>query len=509
MKSNWKKYLFLIVAGLTLGSCSNFEEINTNPNAATKASAPLLATTLILDISKNALGSISSMMNGKSIIRMEFPENAQYNYLGRASFDGLTVLNNVDKMIELSPEGAYKNSYTALGKFVRAYKFFWLSMQVGDIPYAQALLGEKGTLNPAYSTQKEVMAGVLNELEEADKLFAAGVKFDGDPIYGGDITKWRKFVNTFELQVLLHLYRKTGEADLKVKERFSAIVSGKPIFDSNNDNFQLVYADLAGQRYPFYKQGNTTRLYTMMTDVVVDKLKALNDYRLFYYADPSPVRTAAGASVDSWDSYAGFDPSMVYADLSAIFAKKDYSNVNSRYLELANAEPVYVLSYAMSRFMLAEAAVRGWIPGSAVNYYSDGIRASMKFTAGYTPDNALFHHNRKMTDAYIETYIASDKVKLKVGEDVQTQLEQIITQRYLSTFMLHAPFDAYYENRRTGFPVFKINPKSNLNVPSDKLPIRWAYPQKELDYNTANVNSAIQSQYGGNDDYNKTMWILQ
>lgn len=509
MKLTWKKYLLIVVAGLSLGSCSNFDEINTNPNAATKASSSMLATTLILDISRNALGSISPMMNSKSIIRMEFPENAQYNYLGRASFDGLAVLNNVDKMIELAPEGAYKNSYTALGKFIKAYKFFWLSMQLGDIPYAEALLGEKGTLNPKYSTQKEVMVGVLNELEEADKLFASGIKFDGDPIYGGDITKWRKMVNTFELQVLLHLYRKTNDTDLKVKERFNTIVTTKPIFDSNADNFQVTYSDLAGQRYPFYKLGNTTRIYTMVTSLVVDKLKALDDYRLFYYADPSPIRTAKGAAIDSWDSYVGYDPSMVYAELTTIFGGKDYSNVNSRYLELANAEPVYVLSYAMAKFMLAEAAVRGWITSSASTHYTDGIKASMKFTAGFTPDNEMFHHKRKMTDAYIDSYVASDKVKLKTTAGEQVQLEQIIMQRYLSTFMLHAPFDGFFENRRTGFPVFPINPKSNLNVPADKFPVRWIYPQKELDYNTTNVNSAIQSQYAGNDDYNKPMWILQ
>lgn len=509
MKFTWKKYILVAVAGLSLGSCSNFDEINTNPNAATKASAPMLASTLILDITKNSLGSISSMMNGKSIIRMEFPENAQYNYLGRANFDGLAVLNNVDKMIELSPDGAYKNSYTALGKFVKAYKFFWLSMQLGDIPYAEALLGEKGTLNPKYSTQKEVMVGVLNELEEADKLFASGVKFDGDPIYNGDITKWRKLVNSFELQVLLNLFRKTGDADLKVKERFNTIATTKPIFESNADNFQLTYADLAGQRYPFYKLGNTTRIYTMMTNVVVDKLKALEDYRLFYYADPSPIRTAKGAAIDSWDSYVGYDPSMVYSELSTIFGGKDYSNVNSRYLELANAEPVYVLSYAMVKFMLAEGALRGWTTSSASTHYTDGIKASMKFTAGYTPDNELFHHKRKMTDAYIDAYVASDKVKLKTTASEAVQLEQIITQRYLSTFMLHAPFDAFFENRRTGFPVFPINPKSNLNVPSDKFPVRWIYPQKELDYNTTNVNAAIQSQYSGNDDYNQSMWILK
>ena len=60
-------------------------------------------------------------------------------------------------------------------------------------------------------------------------------------------------INGLELQVLLYLYRKTGKADLKVKKRFNTIVTTKPIFESNADKFQLVYADLARQRYSFYK----------------------------------------------------------------------------------------------------------------------------------------------------------------------------------------------------------------------------------------------------------------
>ena len=98
---------------------------------------------------------------------------------------------------------------------------------------------------------------------------------------------------------------------------------------------------------------------------------------------------------------------------------------------------------------------------------------------------------------------------MKTTESVQVQIEQIVTQRYLSTFMLYAPFDAFFENCRTDFPVFPVNPKSNLNVPANNFPFGWQYPQKELDYSTANVNSAIQSQYAGSDYFNKTMWILQ
>lgn len=157
--------------------------------------------------------------------------------------------------------------------------------------------------------------------------------------------------------------------------------------------------------------------------------------------------------------------------------------------------------------MLAEASLRGWITtGTASAHYTDGITAAMQFTASSTPDNVLYHHNKKMTDAYITSYVTSEKIKL-VGS-MEQQLAQIVTQNYLATF-LQAPYNAYFENRRTGYPAFPINPASNGNTPADKIPVRWLYPQKELDYNTENVKQAIASQFGGSDDVNLPMYILK
>ncbi|WP_027302681.1 SusD/RagB family nutrient-binding outer membrane lipoprotein [Rudanella lutea] len=511
MKPVIKRLTLFGLTALMLSSCGEFEELNSNPDAAVRATAPMLATGLILNITEGTVsgqkGFLSPHFLSKSVIYTEFAEDLQYNYLGRASFDGLPTLTNVEKMISFSPPDAYKNSYTALGKFVRAWKFFELTMRVGDIPYSDALKGESNVIAPKYDTQKQVFVGILNELDEADKLFAQGVKFDGDPVYGGDVTKWRKLVNTFELYVLTNLYKKTGEADLRVVDRFKEIVNTRPIFQSNADNFQLVYSDKAGQRYPFFKLGNPSVIYPMVSEVLIGKLKDLDDRRLFYYANPSPVQIAAGKSMSDYAAYKGTDPSMIYSDITKIFSTKDYSPLNSRYTELANAEPVALVSFAQLKFMLAEATVRGWISGTpAATYYNDGIRAAMQFTANYTPDNALYHHNMKITDAYITTYLASDKVKL-AGTN-EKQIEQIVTQSYLSTY-LQAPFHAFFENRRTGYPAFPINPASNSNTPSNKMPVRWLYPQKELDYNTENVKQAIASQYGGSDDFNQAMWILK
>ena len=71
------------------------------------------------------------------------------------------------------------------------------------------------------------------------------------------------------------------------------------------------------------------------------------------------------------------------------------------------------------------------------------------------------------------------------------------------------PMDAYYEYRRTGYPVLPINPNTNRNTDKNKIPVRWMYSTWEYDDNKENVEEAVQRQYEGIDDYNKLMWILK
>lgn len=112
----------------------------------------------------------------------------------------------------------------------------------------------------------------------------------------------------------------------------------------------------------------------------------------------------------------------------------------------------------------------------------------------------------KITDQYISSYINGEKVTF--ATNASAQIAQIITQKYLATF-LQTPFSGYFEYRRTGIPRFTINPQSNRNDPSDKMPVRWMYPQDEYNYNTENLKKAVDSQYNGVDTENELMWILK
>jgi hypothetical protein len=153
---------------------------------------------------------------------------------------------------------------------------------------------------------------------------------------------------------------------------------------------------------------------------------------------------------------------------------------------------------------LAEATVRGWITSvPAQTYYAVGIQSSMNFLTKYT--SATYNHGMPMDGNYIAGYPAT--VALTGSTD--NQVQQIITQKYMAGFFQGVDYNAWYENRRTGYPTFILNASTNLNTPNTQFPIRWMYPQGELDNNGVNVKAAIDSQYGGNDDINQPMWLLK
>ncbi len=106
-----------------------------------------------------------------------------------------------------------------------------------------------------------------------------------------------------------------------------------------------------------------------------------------------------------------------------------------------------------------------------------------------------------ISQAKILSYLAHPQV----AYDPARGIEQINIQKYLSLFM-HSGWESFYNQRRTGYPEFRIGDGTQNN---GLVPLRWMYPQSELDYNQAKVSEAINRQFGGNDNVNQVMWVLQ
>jgi hypothetical protein len=495
-------FLFFFLVG-----CSQFEDINTNPDATTTVSASLLCTNVVLRtckynseaksyIGENALPKYIGYANEGQL-------DAQYNKVGSSSFGAMTILPNIEQMVLAAKGGVLEDSYKGVAKFTRAYMFYRLTMEMGDIPYSETGLGETGLFRPKYDTQEEILIGILNELKEADQYFANGRTFTGDPTpYTGNPDKWRRATNTLALKILMTLSKKENVSSLNIKNRFAEIVAAGNILEANTGYFGLVYS--TQNKHPLSGTSNLFTSRTIISSLLMNNLKKLNDRRLFYYSEPAASKISAGKSQSDTAAYVGVDVSIDYASLNAGFSASKYSVLNKRYLTEAACEPRMLLTYGEQQLILAEARLRGWInTGTAENYYQQGVKASLSVVMA---TKSSYAHGKAIDQNYINNYFTGEAA-FKTSTD--EQFKQIWMQRYILSFMQDAEY-SYFEYRRNTYPEFPINPATSLNENNvNAIPMRWLYPNSETDYNRENLIIALGRQYNGFDEINKLMWLLK
>lgn len=488
-------------------SCSKFDDINTSPDSSTQVKSSLLATGAIAGIVKPSTGAtfVDHLFITKYLGWGEGSRGAQYNDFYRTSFSDYTSLMDYQTMADLAPEGQ-EEAYQGLALLFKAYRLYNQTIAVGDIPYSEILKGDEGLYKPKYDTQKEIFLYLLEDLDNAYANLSVANDFDGDFIFDGNVKKWAKITTAIQLRLLINLSKKESDTDLRVADRFRQVYENGMLMESNDDNLQLKFSDKSGQFYPFHSSQNKHWAYAMVSDFMVNMLKKHEDYRLFYYAKPAQQKLDEGLEAGDWDAFVGVDPTAPISEIKEKFAISACSGLNERYINYIPGEPFIQVGYAEQNFILAEAALRGWISGDPNEFYLKGIRASMEFIANNTPDDAIYHYGHSMTQSYIDAFLAKESVQLKGSFD--EQLNMIMEQKYIAGFM-QLPYQAYYDYRRTGYPVLPINPETSLNFNApDKLPVRWQYPDTEISYNTENVEEAIERQYGS-DEVNKLMWILK
>src|SRR5690625_5022098 len=127
-------------------------------------------------------------------------------------------------MLELTTD-QNRAAYEGLYHFAKAYKMFYLTLEVGDIPYSEAFKGEEGLVRPKYDTQKEVVLAILDDLEKAHTAFSERAHLEGDPVFSGDPEKWLRATRALQLKVLMNLSKKESDPDLRSEEHTSELQS--------------------------------------------------------------------------------------------------------------------------------------------------------------------------------------------------------------------------------------------------------------------------------------------
>ncbi|MCS3530777.1 SusD/RagB family nutrient-binding outer membrane lipoprotein [Chryseobacterium sp. JUb7] len=491
MKNSIKSLFFVGLLALT--SCeTNLDTINENPNDQASIDPKFLLTY----VSKSAFQvNGDNMYASRMMIGTDGENTYQYMKWNDASFDVYTsgLLNTVKMMQEA--EKINNKNYQAIGKFYRAYYFYNLSLKFGSIPYSEAVKGESGITQPKYDSQETVMAGILGELKEANDLINSNDKIEGDIIYNGDATKWKKLINSFRLKILISLSKKATVGSYTIATEFASIAGSQTLMSSITDNGELKFADAADSRYTmFNNSGYGSSLY--MADYFINFFKAREDPRLFTFAAQTTAAKEAGKPITDFTGYNGGNPTSPYSDNAALVAAKNISKVNDRFYKDATNEPSSVLSYSELEFILAEATARGWISGSSKAHYDNAIKASFTFYQTYV----------KNPDQYfggfdVNQYLTKSLVLYDNSAPLATQLEKIMTQKYMTMFH-QSQWTSYYDYLRTGYPNYPL--QTGVSAP-----LRFRYPQAEYNYNSANLQAALAAQYGGNDNINSKPWWLQ
>ena len=154
----------------------------------------------------------------------------------------------------------------------------------------------------------------------------------------------------------------------------------------------------------------------------------------------------------------------------------------------------------------------------ARQYYEDGIRLSFE-ERGASGAETYIADNTSMPDIYTDPLGANSytrrmsecRIAWDAAGDLETNLEQIITQKWIAIFPLGT--EAWCEYRRTGYP--KLLPAvQNLgpdNVDLNHHARRLTYPVEEYSSNGANVNEAVgilnsESADGSGDSMATRVW---
>ncbi|ATL48678.1 SusD/RagB family nutrient-binding outer membrane lipoprotein [Chitinophaga caeni] len=475
------KYSFYILAsaGLLLSACrKDFEEINTDPNKARYANPEtLIGPSLIrmVQVNQNRCLRINNELMQVHVTTINSDEIHRYvirpaesDYLWNNWYPERTDFLDIYRGgVKLDSN----STYMGIGLILDAWNISLLTDMFGDVPYSEANMGRyEDIYQPKFDKQEDIYMDVFKKLEAANTLLAKGVTVaEGDAtldyLYHTDPALWRKFGNSLYLRLLL---RVSGKAEANAPAKMQEIVANPsqyPLFANNDESAILRFTTTP----PFVSAFNTYRDYDFNGDnglstFFINNLKEWDDPR-----------------INKWASKV----SGTFEGISSGYAVGDVPERQSYYLAALKNEPLLgnILNYPELQFILAEAALKGYISGSAQSFYEEGVKAALNLWGYEMPDN----------------YLSREGIKWNESDMEFDKMEKIHLQKYYTMFF--TDFQQWYEYRRTGHPVLPKGPGLRND---GKMPSRLNYPVMVQTLNATNYKNAVEQM--GPDDINTKVW---
>ena len=410
-----------------------------------------------------------------------------------------------------------------IARIMRAYIFHRMTDMYGDIPYSEAALPNLFSY-PKYDSQEFIYKDMLKEIDEAQSALGTGFASMGkhDIYFNGDMTAWKKFANSLMLRLGMRLSKvdpaeaqkwvaKAYENGVILKNEDNCILNhpGASVNDDSSEPYAKVFSQLDPAVgfinttfFDILKSKNDPRIPLIMC-VVKDNPKAPFTSPDFTYGDSNPdiqkgMPGLYSMSVSS-DYFIGkYHPEFNDPDLLANDKYKSVYSQPNRKTYADPEAPTFVITAAQTNLLLAEAAHRGWIKGSAEEFYNAGVRAAME-------QFSQFPNGKKLYD----TYMSAEKIQEYLTNnpfDPSKALEQINTQYWITCFC--DEYETFSNWRRSGYPELTYPNLSEKEVPgvNHNLSRRFTYPTNESLINGEHYSEAVNKLELGNTFESRVWW---
>jgi len=533
-------FIYIGLAGLLMQSASctkNFQEINTDP---TQTSADLYNPNYLLTSAQHAFSSQgynmflfegfwTQIMASTSSLTSNYLSNGDKyvatsgtsDYQGRIwnTDYGSTDLfytgagNLVAEAITLTKDDPSKVNLTATCMIMKAMILQQATDVYGDVPYSQAFQGKTGITQPVYDKQEEIYNSIFNDLTTAIGMFdASKTLVTGDLYYGGDITKWKKFAYSLMLRAAMRLTKVAPATAQTWAEKAAA----GGVFTSTADDAYTKVQSTNGHDNAQARVYGTDLYQTRWSKTLIDYLKANADPRLGVVSEVPQAGLAANKVTTAGNTTAsaqqglpnGYDLNGGPTDVTkepnypgSTGTGDDETPLGKYSRPLASVytnlnSPIFVLTYAQTELLLAEAAARGWnVGGTAATHYAAGTIAGL--TSLSTLGSALTISSTTAT-----TWAALHPLDVT---STTASLKQINEQYWATTGIQFNYIETWFNWRRSGYPV--LTPVVyDANFTGGQIPRRQLYPVTEASLNGTNYKAGVTGLSAGDTWVSRVWW---
>lgn len=505
--------LAFIAAGSTISGCTKkFDEINTPKNAisvdkidgsligqafaqaqyGTVAGQYQVGQNLYADVYAQYFATTHINFNSDQFMEVGAWTNIWFNYYYSTP---ATQLNFVEKYTT-------DNNLALANAIIKVWKVIFyhrVSDYFGPVIYSE--FGNGQTSVP-YDSQETVYKDFFRLLDEAVAVFKAnpgGNAFgNNDQVYAGNADNWLILANSLRLRMAMRI--SYADPELAKTQAEKAVADG--VMVSNTTNAGVLSTANSINNLSTWTYIDEFRMSATMCSI----LTGYNDPRLDAYFNQAGGRKGGNLG---WHGVRNGLPS----GQKGGSLNNDHSFVDTKWLPLADGGANLrsaVMSAAEVYFLRAEGALRGWnMGGSAEDLYKSGIRMSLtQWTAASPAEiDAYVASNAKpaaLNDRWNSPAVADIPVAYETAGSFERQLEQIITQKWLS--MYPDGREAWAERRRTGYPKgYAVINSLNPDIPKTGLVRRLAFTTGEISTNNAAVEKA-RTMLSGPDNNTTRLW---